>query len=100
MSPSDKLPLLALSKTRTKGITLDPQACFERWKDNLGSIRYLRALADAQEAHRDLTQWLSNGGFEPDWTDIERLLFEAWHPASGSFRVTLGEALPWLKVRA
>jgi len=42
---------------------MDPQACLERWR------RAVRAgdLDEAQEAAKDLREWIRGGGFEPKW---------------------------------
>lgn len=37
-------------------------------------------LSEANQAHRDLTQWLDNGGFEPDWSKEGRREFMRYEP--------------------
>jgi hypothetical protein len=40
---------------------MDPQAAYQRWLDSTG--------IEAIEAFNDLLDWLSKGGFEPEWKD-------------------------------
>lgn len=50
---------------------MDPDACYARW---LNAVRDLDT-EEAQEAHRDLSRWLRNGGFAPRWTEQQRAQF-------------------------
>lgn len=55
---------------------MDPNACWERWKD---AVRDSDVL-EATYAWEDLHRWLTRGGFEPSWDDMERAEFVAWRP--------------------
>lgn len=50
---------------------MDPNACLRRFKEALAE----HDRAEAVYAASDLRDWLLNGGFEPDWTDLDRALF-------------------------
>lgn len=55
---------------------MDPQATLERWRDAVAS----RDRGAAKEAWCDLANWISKGGFEPQWTAEEREAFSSWRP--------------------
>lgn len=50
---------------------MDPNACLRRFKAALAAHDY----QEAKSAASDLRDWILNGGFEPDWTDLDRALF-------------------------
>jgi hypothetical protein len=52
---------------------VDPTACFYRW---LAAIE--DDLDEALAAADDLAHWLQRGGFEPNWTAIQRTSFFNW----------------------
>lgn len=65
---------------------MDPNACYNRF---LKAIR-ANEISEALFAHDDLTRWLINGGFEPDWSENQRLGFTLWRER---FRHTRLDAL-------
>jgi len=60
---------------------MDPNACLERFMDAEGTYIAHKDvdnsicaniahdyLEEMKEAHKDLCDWMQNGGFEPDWS--------------------------------
>jgi len=50
--------------------------------------KFMAALVEGDheatvEAHRDLTDWLARGGFEPKWREPHRKLFDAFNSKTG-----------------
>jgi hypothetical protein len=60
---------------------MDPTACFMRWMYAVAR----GDVAEAQEAHADLTEWLRRGGFEPKWPSMAmRKHFFSYRSKEGS----------------
>ncbi len=50
---------------------MDPDATYARWRRAVRN----KDWEDAENAHWDLMNWINRGGFEPHWTDRQRLRF-------------------------
>lgn len=55
---------------------MDPNECYARFCAAL----HKGELSEANEAHADLTEWLDNGGFDPDWSKDGRREFMRYEP--------------------
>jgi hypothetical protein len=55
---------------------MDPNTCLKSFVDAYESGQ----LEDAAEHHNNLTVWLNNGGFEPDWNLDPSMWYQASFP--------------------
>jgi hypothetical protein len=53
---------------------MDPQACLARFLSALNEKDY----EEAKESQEDLKDWLSHGGFPPNWEGISKRDFFFW----------------------
>ena len=79
---------------------MDPNACYERWKSALKEWAFGKrglmslgvqaqkearegAMNEAAEAAENLRNWLSRGGFQPEWSAQEKAAFMKWRAPKG-----------------
>lgn len=60
---------------------MDPNTCYQLWLQTKDDNNLFE---DACEHWCDLMEWLSKGGFEPNWTPSERYEFIHWADEGGS----------------
>ncbi len=49
---------------------MDPNATYEAWRTTRGK--------DREEHAQNLLKWISDGGFEPKWTEWQKNQFVRW----------------------
>lgn len=65
---------------------MDPNACLALFFDaanDYAATGQSEYLFSANDAHQDLRDWLTKGGFEPKWTPEIKSAFYSWK--SGKF---------------
>jgi hypothetical protein len=54
---------------------VDPDKAYAMW---LHAWR-MNMKKEARHVHEDLSTWIRNGGFEPQWSRAQRAAFMTWH---------------------